>query len=598
MSTMTPITEYSPRMEGELNVDVSALFGEQAVKELEENLKIRRGTRTKPRKSSMTHSKSFKYLFNPHTQMSPEQVAQFEEGLMKRAEFEQTFVDRFWGLDKEAADSAREQKLMSIEDELSTSHEYHCNMTAQHRIWLQQEEKTRQEQNERLREDEKFAQMNYMQIFHSVNSSGDIMHFRWPTDKHGAQYSTSKTGYEINTSATDSSTVHIDGHQQSRSIIKGSSDPILGSGGHSTTLAGLARQSEQASVKSAQQSRSTLSRSKILQNKSPKVISNISIEELTKIKHIPEVDGHPTHKWDQITALKQAFQELDYASTGEISRQDIYLISQNVTIQSLLRHTVFWSIVKRRQWSFFYSIFHDNSDTITVFDWLNAAIVLAHECLPLSKLRSDEEHMSVAAGHGVWSDLLGLGQKSNYSHMQRDVIHQNNRQAYLRRLLAPQDLVWALHNNGCVWLPAVIEKYHGDKFNVRYLLTQEEVQSARNFTSTRQYVVSSQPAPEDVLSPKAFKTEAEVCEYVFNLLDVNKQQKLDIQQLVSQLREEKYKSIIASSASLQLLFCDEYDIKSMVQDMFSDGCVTKDEFVELGCAIADIKCYDYATRFL
>ena len=187
------------------NVDVSALFGEQAVKELEENLKLRRGTRTKPRKASMTHAKSFKYLFNPHTQMSSEQVAQFEESLMKRAEFEQTFVDRFWGLDKEAADSAYERKEMSREDELSTSHENYCNMTSQQAVWEREERRQHEEIQQQRAEDERLARHEYMSIFHSVDSSGDIIHFKWPTVTHLAEYPTSKTGYDLFTATTDSS---------------------------------------------------------------------------------------------------------------------------------------------------------------------------------------------------------------------------------------------------------------------------------------------------------------------------------------------------------------------------------------------------------
>ena len=54
---------------------------------------------------------------------------------------------------------------------------------------------------------------------------------------------------------------------------------------------------------------------------------------------------------------------------------NVYVLSH--ISQGILKYTVFWLPLKRRQWSFFYNIFEDEAETISVEEWVSAGYGLA-----------------------------------------------------------------------------------------------------------------------------------------------------------------------------------------------------------------------------
>ncbi len=93
---------------------------------------------------------------------------------------------------------------------------------------------------------------------------------------------------------------------------------------------------------------------------------------------------------------------LDTAGVGSIGREQISEISRNTEIQDLLKFTVFWMPLKRREWSFFYAIFEDDSDNITVQEWMSAAHGLSmSEVIAIKYIRLDEEHRNIADSSAV-----------------------------------------------------------------------------------------------------------------------------------------------------------------------------------------------------
>ena len=66
---------------------------------------------------------------------------------------------------------------------------------------------------------------------------------------------------------------------------------------------------------------------------------------------------------DQELLLQLAFAQLDVGRKGGITMDEIGQISNNVHIHSFLKYTVFWSFIKKRQWSFFTAMFEGSANT-------------------------------------------------------------------------------------------------------------------------------------------------------------------------------------------------------------------------------------------
>ena len=72
--------------------------------------------------------------------------------------------------------------------------------------------------------------------------------------------------------------------------------------------------------------------------------------------HVLAIDGHPQHRWDQETMLQAAFHSLDVGSKGFLLPENLAAVSHSSEAHALLRHTVFWAFIKKRQWEFFASM--------------------------------------------------------------------------------------------------------------------------------------------------------------------------------------------------------------------------------------------------
>jgi hypothetical protein len=210
--------------EEDFPLDVNALLGEQMIYDPESVDELRRGTRTRPRKTSLTHGRSFMRLSSAHTGMSGKEVS-FYEGLeMAKAEREQTQLDSFWGLDKEANDKANEVAQMRREEIHSAAHEMYCKVEKMKRLWKEQEVLTAESRRKEQSFEEENARATYLRDFYTAAASGDIINYKWPTkssfpsvDKQDNNYDKSN-GYEIWNLVGEPSTIHLDGLQQSRTI--------------------------------------------------------------------------------------------------------------------------------------------------------------------------------------------------------------------------------------------------------------------------------------------------------------------------------------------------------------------------------------------
>ena len=217
-------------------VDVDALFGEQAARESEANVSMRRGTRLHARKASLTHGRSFGNLKSKHSGLSTDEVAKFEIEEMRKVESEQRQTDNFWGFDKESIDVKMELSNMILADEHSQAHELYCKTTGQQEAWRREEEKKLANLRYVASLNEENARNIYMKAFYSAEISGDIMKFKWPTrpevkpddellatelaaqNREVKGKSRSAGDYQIWTLEGEPSTIHLDGLQQSRTI--------------------------------------------------------------------------------------------------------------------------------------------------------------------------------------------------------------------------------------------------------------------------------------------------------------------------------------------------------------------------------------------
>lgn len=211
--------------------DVDALFGEQVKYDPTSIEKLQYGSRTRPRKTSLTHGKSFTKLIGHHNGMTSNEISIYENTQMYYSELEQIITDKFWGLDKESNDEFYERCEMKDEDDYSFQHELFCKTQHMKKIWENNEiinKKLNKEQNEII---ENNAREEYLKTFYSVTNSGDIMNYKWPTrdifpstenNNNGNNgnngNNNNQNGYEIWNLVGEPSTIHLDGLQQSRTI--------------------------------------------------------------------------------------------------------------------------------------------------------------------------------------------------------------------------------------------------------------------------------------------------------------------------------------------------------------------------------------------
>jgi hypothetical protein len=75
------------------------------------------------------------------------------------------------------------------------------------------------------------------------------------------------------------------------------------------------------------------------------------------------LEGHQLYKWDQEMMIQLTFNMLDKGNKGFLSKEDISIISYDTTVHDLLKYTVFWSTIKRREWNIFEELFASTTET-------------------------------------------------------------------------------------------------------------------------------------------------------------------------------------------------------------------------------------------
>ncbi len=73
--------------------------------------------------------------------------------------------------------------------------------------------------------------------------------------------------------------------------------------------------------------------------------------------HDGAVDGHAEFKWDQEEMLLAVFNMLDGGSKGYLVLEDVLHIASSKEVHDILKYTVFWAVVKRKNWAFFEKMF-------------------------------------------------------------------------------------------------------------------------------------------------------------------------------------------------------------------------------------------------
>jgi len=272
-------------------------------------------------------------------------------------------------------------------------------------------------------------------------------------------------------------------------------------------------------------------------------------------KYVEALDGHPKMGWDQEALLSAAFDLLDSTHTGRLTIENMSRLAKNVEVQLLLRFTVFGSLVKKRRWEAFRSIFPYEEAYIGLSEWMSAANAATIESnVPLHAIRSEKEHVRIAnelqKKESGWQWLVSSSTTGEaafsaakeggwFAERARHHLFRKEVQAQLKRWLQPGDVVWALHGGGVVWMQAVVECVNADgtcdlTFPLSAItigrlreasLTRKLVQSsfgskAGGGSSNNQQVSDALPQMSEITSLAAVKGHSElyVCGRVFDLL--------------------------------------------------------------------------------
>jgi len=236
--------------------------------------------------------------------------------------------------------------------------------------------------------------------------------------------------------------------------------------------------------------------------------------------------GHPYFKWDQELLLREVFDSLDTIHAGELYPSDVAALSSTPQLQYLLSFTVFGSWVKKKQWSKLLDAlfgsgdvsedvegapsasvtdplsasqipktaglrgnnvsfvsqggWQDNNTSIAINRWFLAAVALSKESnKPMQAIRTDAEHLSLLTFDNNYHSLEG--NSMDYAAMARRQQDKIMRETELITNLSIGDVVWALHNGGCTWMPAVIERINVANLtcDLKFPLSQAQLRATR-----------------------------------------------------------------------------------------------------------------------
>lgn len=354
-------------------------------------------------------------------------------------------------------------------------------------------------------------------------------------------------------------------------------------------------------------------------------------------KYIPAIHGHPEFNWDQELLLQLAFAQLDKGRKGGLTLEDVSHISHTIEVHSLLQFTVFWSFIKKKQWTFFLDMFgplkgpspgtsrrndHEGEGEcvtktyLTYSDWLGAAGRISREkAVPIRHIRSQEEHIALNApllSKPPPSSSMSTAAKDVYTtNLNAAKVYLNRksfeRECYMSRQIAVGDSVWALHNCGVLWLPAVVERIYTPSLSkgrsstpnggayvcdLWFPLTQKELTHSRLANDSKALVqlpssqrrmmahneilekekkektvdeagrgkirMDSFSAGSVLLFPKPFESERAACAYAFDLVDSEAKGIVELSKLVRCFCEQReFQRVVENVSALSILFAEE-----------------------------------------
>ncbi len=145
-----------------------------------------RKKRNAPHSSRILIPIKFEQGRSAHENMTDEEVAIYELNNMRLAESEQVveIVDKFWGLDEEAARCRHECDLMEHESILSTRFELRMRHKERVAEWERDEVKLKYDEAYTNALTEAQARKAYIKGLHRANTTKEVMNYRWPTKEY------------------------------------------------------------------------------------------------------------------------------------------------------------------------------------------------------------------------------------------------------------------------------------------------------------------------------------------------------------------------------------------------------------------------------
>lgn len=551
-----------------------------------------------------------------HNGLNSVDIAKFENMMMADAEKEQVGIDTFWGLDHEEGNRKLEEAIMIIEDKRSHELEIFLSTNAMINRWEEDEFFIRQKQALRNSIVESVTQQNYLKSIYN-GSVYDVTSYRWPThptvaeregqspikqQKIGDEFLRSLYSLENNFGfPMETSTVHTEGMSHSQVIMNPKLERSL-----------LFKGQKESGCKPKVIVEAEAEAMKELHNYDPMV----------KMRH-DALDGHPVHRWDQEAVLKSVFQMLDKKvpnkreTNGLLNFTQLSKIMSDRAIHRHLRYTIVGAWIKLKSAEMFRALFtndvyiddEDIAAEISIIDWIEAcrAAVYEENILP-RQIRTLEEHRELVLTAVTGSILKGFT-KPQYAELARKIQYRSHRDCRLLREVKAGDLIWGLYGGACEWLPASIEAVNEDgTFDVKYLLTETEIQAARAATTARKLLKAGINEDKEIsMEPLQFDNERQLVEHVFDLIDESRTGAVDVNELLEQLQSTKFEKVVHTSSCLSLLIEADVDIlEELLQasagasgllesNDSTEGVkmMSKLEFVEFCEVLADIRVFNF-----
>lgn len=279
--------------------------------------------------------------------------------------------------------------------------------------------------------------------------------------------------------------------------------------------------------------------------------------------------------------------------------------------------------IKRRRWAFFYAIFDEMEEFITLEHWLKAAEAISIETkVPLGRIRLASEHRRIVSST-TWSATDGhtpAEMSGIFADESRQRLHNLERNSRVRRQLLVGDFVWGLYNTGSVWLPAKVSHINkDDTYNLCYLTSSDDVREAQLATSNRQFLPRRVDKRSERVIVKPYVTEQAVCASVFDLiLDVSSTsshvsegttgkppssgtsaRRLPCSYIAAQLKTKRFEDVVRTSAALSVVVLRrEYCLLEVLSESFveNDHTCDQSEFVEFCSEALELVTFSSAAR--